>query len=91
MGTKQSRFGNVFIKLKFRMFRYFDWTLLLCMLALITIGIISIAAATASPVTDESASLMDILQHAVAQISAASAYMVDRGHRGYVRGYDDQL
>lgn len=61
MGTKQSRFGNVFIKLKFRMFRYFDWTLLLCMLALITIGIISIAAATASPVTDESASLMDIL------------------------------
>lgn len=58
MGAKRS---NIFIKLRFRMFRYFDWTLLLCMLALIAIGIASIAAATASPVTDDSASLMDIL------------------------------
>lgn len=58
MGAKRS---NIFIKLRFRMFRYFDWTLLLCMLALIAIGIASIAAATASPVTDDSASMMDIL------------------------------
>ena len=58
MGAKRS---NIFIKLRFRMFRYFDWTLLLCMLALIAIGIASIAAATATPVTDDSASLMDVL------------------------------
>lgn len=51
----------MFIKPRARMFRYFDWTLLLCMLALIAIGIMSIAAATASPVTDDNASLMDIL------------------------------
>lgn len=43
------------------MFRYFDWPLLLSMLALICIGIASIAAATASPVTDDSASLLDIM------------------------------
>lgn len=60
MGAKRS---NVFIKLRFRMFRYFDWTLLLCMLALICIGIASIAAATASPVTDDSAPLIDILSN----------------------------
>ena len=51
----------MFIKPRARMFRYFDWTLLLCMLALIAIGIMSIAEATATPVTDENASLLDIL------------------------------
>ncbi len=61
MGSGQMQFKKMFIKLKFRMFRYFDWMLLLCMLALIAIGIVSIAAATASPVTDDSATIMDIL------------------------------
>ena len=59
MGAKQNK--GVFIKPRLRMFRYFDWPLLLSMLALIAIGIVSIAAATASPVTDDSATLMDIL------------------------------
>lgn len=59
MGAKRTK--NMFIKPRARMFRYFDWTLLLCMLALITIGIMSIAEATASPVRDENASLLDIL------------------------------
>lgn len=59
MGAKRSK--TMFIKPRARMFRYFDWTLLLCMLALIAIGIMSIAEATATPVTDENASLLDIL------------------------------
>ena len=59
MGAKQNK--GVFMKPQLRMFKYFDWPLLLSMLALIAIGIVSIAAATASPVTDDSATLMDIL------------------------------
>lgn len=52
---------KIFISLKPRMFRYFDWVLLLCMLVLIAIGIMSIAAATATPITDPNLSLSQIL------------------------------
>ena len=52
---------KIFIRPRLRMLRFFDWPLLICMLCLIVIGILSIAAATSAPITDESSSMMDRL------------------------------
>ena len=75
-----------------RLIRYFDWPLFLnVLIAIALFGVVCIFSATTTSVTEEPATIMEMLETQPTSFARLQFFWLLRGHRGHVRGNVLQL